>query len=163
MFSQEAFSIFSLPPALAMGQLPFWSEEEHVQLGLEATKGKDISTSHAATNAKIHRSPICNPLVLQDFLSNKMHVNLCAWGDTVSHCKGYKLLLMDADASFCSCTGHIIDMATQAYLCSCIMVGAMTDISMSILDYSTLQTGMAKAQEVRHKSPPWIICSIPPF
>jgi hypothetical protein len=40
MFTRGAFSIFSLPPASASGQLAFRSEEERVQLELRVPKEK---------------------------------------------------------------------------------------------------------------------------
>jgi metal-dependent HD superfamily phosphatase/phosphodiesterase len=58
MFTQGAFSIFSLPSASALGQLVFRSEEERVHLELEVTKGKGISAAQAVATAKIHHSPI---------------------------------------------------------------------------------------------------------
>jgi hypothetical protein len=156
MFTRGAFSIFSLPPASATGQLAFRSEEERVQLELEATEGKGISAAQAVATAKIHHSPIRNPPALQDFLSNKLHVNVLVFGrnsplttfihtwsrHTVSHRESYELLT-DADASFCSRLGHIIDMAEQAYLCSCITAAATTDIDLSVLDHAALRTGIA--------------------
>jgi hypothetical protein len=106
--------------------------------------------------AKIHHSPILNPPALQDFLSNKLQVNVLVFGrnsllmtfvhtwsrHTVSHRESYQLLT-DANASFCSRLGHIIDMAEQAYLCSCITAAVTTDISLSVLDHAALRTGIA--------------------
>jgi hypothetical protein len=60
----------------------------------------------------------------------------------VSHRESYELLT-DADASFCSRLGHIIDMAEQAYLCSCITAATTADINLSVLDHSALRTGIA--------------------
>ena len=47
-------------------------------------------------------------------------------------------LLSDADPSFCSRVGHIIDMAEQAYFSSCIEAVTTLDIDTSMLDHSTL-------------------------
>jgi hypothetical protein len=157
MFTRGAFSIFLLPPASTTGQLAFRSEEERVQLVLEATVGKCIFTFLAVATAAINHSPILNPRALPDFLSNKLHVNVLVfvqnspltafihtWSrHTVSHRESYKLL-MDANASFCSRLGHIIDMAKQAYLCSCITAASTTmDIDLSVLDHAALHTGIA--------------------
>jgi hypothetical protein len=157
MFTRGAFSIFSLPPASASGQLAFRSEEERVQLELEATEGKGISAAQAIATAKIHHSPILNPPALQDFLSNKLHINVLVFGQnspltttfvhtwsrhTVSHRESYELFT-DSGLSFCSRLGHIIDMAKQAYLCSCITAATTLDIDLSVLDHAALRTGIA--------------------
>jgi hypothetical protein len=156
MFSRGAFSIFSLPPASATGQLAARTEEERVQLELEATEGKGISAAQAIATAKIHHSPIKNPPALQDFLSNKLHINVLVFGrdspltkflhtwsrHTVAHRESYELLT-DADASFCSRVGHIIDMAEQAFLSSCITAEKTSDIDVGVLDHSFLRTGIS--------------------
>jgi hypothetical protein len=76
MFARSAFSIFSVPPASASGQLASHMKEERVQLELEATEGKGISAAQAVATAKIHHSPIRTTPDLQDFLSNKLHINV---------------------------------------------------------------------------------------
>jgi hypothetical protein len=155
VFSWGALSIFSLPPASAMGQLAFRSPEECVQLEVEATEGKGISTAQAVAMRKNHHSPMWSPPAIQDFLSNKLHVNVLVFGrnlplttfhhiwsrHTVYHCESYELLT-DAAASFCSRAGHIIDMAKQAYPCSCIMAATTTYIDMSVLDHYPLRMGI---------------------
>ena len=97
------------------GQLASRTEEDRVKLELEATEGKWISAAQAIATANIHHSPICDPPALQDFLSNKLHINVLVFGrasplttyiktwsrHTVTHRKSYELLT-DADASFCS-------------------------------------------------------------
>jgi hypothetical protein len=80
MFSCGAFSIFSVPQASASGQLASNLEEGRVQLELEATEGKGISAAQAIATTKIHHTPILNPPALQDFLSNKLHVNVLVFG-----------------------------------------------------------------------------------
>jgi hypothetical protein len=61
MFSRGAFSIFLLPPASATGgHLSIHTDEDRVQLELEATKGKGLSAAQAIATAKIHHSPIQN-------------------------------------------------------------------------------------------------------
>jgi hypothetical protein len=156
MFSRGAYSIFSLPPASASGHLASRTDEDRVQLELEATEGKGISTAQASATAKIHHSPIRNPPALQDFLSNKLHVNVLVFGrnsplttflhtwsrHTVSYRESYELLT-DADASFCSRVGHIIDMAEQAFLSSCITAEKTSDVDLSVLDHSALRTGIS--------------------
>jgi hypothetical protein len=156
MFSRGAFSIFSLPPASAQGQLAARTEEERVQLELEATEGKGISAALALATAKIHHAPIRNPPALQDFLSNKLHINVLVFGrdspltqflhtwspHTVAYRESYELLT-DADASFCSRVGHIIDMAEQAFLSSCITAEKTSDVDRSVLDHSSLRTGIS--------------------
>lgn len=156
MFSRGAFSIFSLPPASATGQLAARTEEERVQLELEATEGKGISAAQAVATAKIHHSPIRNPPALQDFLVNKLHINVLVFGKasplsrclqlwsqhTVSHRESYELLT-DADPSFCSRVGHIIDMAEQAFLSSCITAEKTSDIDATVLDHTSLRTGIS--------------------
>jgi hypothetical protein len=151
-----AFSIFSVPPASASGQLASQTEEERVQLELDATEGKGISAAQAVATAKIHHSPIRNTPALQDFLSNKPHINVLVFGrnsplttflrtwsrHTVSHQESYELLT-NADASFCSRVSHIIDMAEQAFLCSCITSATTNDIDQSVLDHSALRTGIS--------------------
>jgi hypothetical protein len=156
MFARGAFSIFSVPPASASGQLASQTEEERVQLELDATEGKGISAAQAVATAKIHHSPIRNTPALQDFLSNKLHINVLVFGrnsplttflrtwsrHTVSHRESYELLT-NADASFCSRVSHIIDMAEQAFLCSCITPATTNDIDQSVLDQSALRTGIS--------------------
>jgi hypothetical protein len=156
MFSRGAFSIFSLPPASATGHLSTRTDEDRVQLELEATEGKGISAAQAIATAKIHHSPIRNPPALQDFLSNKLHINVLVFGrnsplttflhtwsrHTVSYRESYELLTA-ADASFCSRVGHIIDMAEQAFLSSCITAEKTSDIDASVLDHSALRTGIS--------------------
>jgi uncharacterized membrane protein YkgB len=61
---------------------------------------------------------------------------------TVSHRESYELLT-DSGASFCSRLGHIINMAEQAYLCSCIMAATATDIGLSVLVHAALRTRIA--------------------
>jgi hypothetical protein len=56
------------------------TEEERVQLELEATKGKGISAAQAIATAKIQHSPIQNLPALQHFLSNKLHINVLVFG-----------------------------------------------------------------------------------
>jgi hypothetical protein len=145
-----ASSQFPQRPRLA--NLASNTEEGRVQLELEATEGKGIS----AAQAKIHHSPILNTPALQDFLSNKVHVNVLAFGQNsplttflrtwshhiVSHRESYELLT-NADPSFCSSIGHIIDMAEQAFLCSCITSSTMLDIDQSVLDHASLRTGIS--------------------
>jgi hypothetical protein len=53
MFSRGTFSIFSLPPASASGRAALRSDEERVQLELEATEGKGISAGQAQSTAKL--------------------------------------------------------------------------------------------------------------
>jgi metal-dependent HD superfamily phosphatase/phosphodiesterase len=60
MFARGAFSIFSVPPASASGQLTSQTEEERIQLELEASKGKGISAAQDVATTKIHHSPIRN-------------------------------------------------------------------------------------------------------
>lgn len=155
MFSRGAFSIFSLPPASASGRGAIRSDEERVQLELEATEGKGISAGQAQSTAKIHHSAIHNPPSLQDFLHNKLHINVLVFGrlsplstfiqtwsrHTVTARESYELL-SDADPSFCSRVGHIIDMAEQAYFSSCIEAATTLDIDTSMLDHSTLRSNI---------------------
>jgi hypothetical protein len=153
MFSRGAFSIFSLPPASASGHGALRSDEERVQLELEATEGKGISAGQAQSTAKIHHSAIHNPPGLQDFLHNKLHINVLVFGrlsplstfiqtwsrHTVTARESYELL-SDADPSFCSRVGHIIDMAEQAYFSSCIEAATTLDIDSGMLDHTTLRS-----------------------
>jgi hypothetical protein len=132
------------------------TEEGRIQLELEPTEGKGISAAQAVATAKIHHSPILNTPTLQDFLSNKLHVNVLAFGrnsplttflrtwscHTVSHRESYKLLT-NADPSFCSRIGHIINMAGQVFLCSCITSSTTLDIDQSVLDHASLRTGIS--------------------
>jgi hypothetical protein len=60
----------------------------------------------------------------------------------VSHRESYELLT-NADPSFCSRLGHIIDMAEQAFLCSCITASTTAKIDVSVLDHSALRTGIS--------------------
>jgi hypothetical protein len=156
MFARAAFSIFLVPPASASGHLASNTEEGRVQLKLEATEGKGISAAQAVATAKIHHSPILNTPALQDFLSNKLHVNVLVFGrfsplttflrtwsrHTVSHRESYELLT-NVDPSFYSRVGHIIDMAKQAFLCSCITASMTLDIDQSVLDHASLRTGIS--------------------
>jgi hypothetical protein len=156
MFARGAFSIFSVPPASASGQLASHTEEERIQLELEATEGKGISAAQAVVTTKIHHSPIHTTSDLQDFLSNKLHINVLVFGRnsplttflrtwsrlTVSHRESYELLT-NADPSFCGRVRHIINKACQAFLCSCITSATTNDIDQRVLDHSSLLTNIS--------------------
>jgi hypothetical protein len=157
MFSHGAFSIISLAPASAMGQLTARTKEEHIQLELEATGEAGSLAAQAITTTKIHHLPIHNPSAIQDFLSNKLHINvlvvvgqdspltkfLHTWSrHKVTHHELYELLA-DVDTSFCSQFSHIIDMAEQAFLSSCITATKTSDIDMDLLDHTFLHTGIS--------------------
>jgi hypothetical protein len=175
MFARAAFSIFSVPPASASGHLASNTEEGRLQLELEATKGKGISTAQAVATAKIHHSPILNTPALQDFLSNKLHVNFLVFGKnpplttflrtwsrhTVSHHESYELLT-NADPSFCSRAGHIIDMAEQAFLCSCITASTTLDIDQSVLNHASLRTGISMGMMPAVAIPASLASILPP-
>jgi hypothetical protein len=49
-------------------------------LELEATEGKGILATQVIATAKIHHLDFRNPPALQDFLSNKLHINVLVFG-----------------------------------------------------------------------------------